>query len=92
MNCVIIINIILINIIAHYAEYHPTVMISGTQPADSAASHLQSCDTQDDTAAAHCCFDHNVHLHSSIETPDCRVDEPSDDGVQDEGENLEKRI
>lgn len=32
-----------------------------------------------------------MHLHSSIETADCRVDEPSDDGVKDEGKNLQTR-
>lgn len=32
-----------------------------------------------------------VDLHSSIETPDSRVGEASDDGVQDEGKDLEGR-
>lgn len=64
-------------------------MIRGTEPADSAASHLQSCDSQDDNTAAHCRSDLAVHLHGSIETPNSGVDEPSDDGVQDEGEDLQ---
>lgn len=36
-------------------------------------------------------FEHVTHLHSSIEASDCRVDETSDDGVQDEGQNLKRR-
>lgn len=91
--------LLLLSRLCRYTQSHPTVMISGTQPADSAASHLQSCDTRDDSSstvqcnlAARRCFDRAVHLHGSVETPDRRVDEPSDDGVQHEGENLEKRI
>lgn len=30
------------------------------------------------------------HSHSSVETSDRRVDEASDDGVQDEGQNLRR--
>lgn len=37
------------------------------------------------------CFVHVIHLHSSVETADCRVDESSDDGVKDEGQNLQTR-
>lgn len=36
------------------------------------------------------CFECVTHLHSSIEASDCRVDEASDDSVQDEGQNLKR--
>lgn len=36
-------------------------------------------------------FEHIRHLHSSIEASDCRVDEASDNSVQDKGQNLKRR-
>lgn len=31
------------------------------------------------------------HSHSSVEASDCRVDESSDDGVQNKGQNLQTK-
>lgn len=42
----------------------------------------------------YCCAiisEHVTHLHSSIEASDCRVDEASDNGVQDKGQNLQRK-
>lgn len=36
-------------------------------------------------------MEHVTHLHGSIEASHRRVDEPSDNSVQDEGENLQRR-
>lgn len=38
----------------------------------------------------HCIVIFWAHLHSSIQASDCRVDEASDNGVKDEGQNLKR--